>query len=63
MARNKSNIETIIIALLLVFGAVGAFLLFSGSEDTINEPGHSLENGAAVYQQVSMNDATTAIAE
>lgn len=63
MARNKSNIETIIIALLLVIGAAGAFLLFSGSEDNVSEPGHSLENGAAVYQQVSMNDAATAVAE
>lgn len=63
MARNKSNIETIIIALLLVFGAAGAFFLFSGPEGNMQEPGHSLENGAAVYEQVSMNDATAAIAE
>jgi|AntRauTorckE5430_2_1112549.scaffolds.fasta_scaffold07139_3 flagellar basal body-associated protein FliL len=63
MARNKSNIETIIIALLLVLGAAGALFLFSGSEDGMAEPSHSLENGAAVYQQVSMNDAATAIAE
>ncbi|MEQ8704582.1 MAG: hypothetical protein RIC19_11725 [Phaeodactylibacter sp.] len=63
MARNKSNIETIIIALLLVFGAAGAFFLFSGSEDGIGEPSHSLENGAAVYEQVSMNHSATAIAE
>lgn len=63
MARNKSNIETIIIALLLLVGIAGAFFLFSGSEDSLAEPGHSLENAGAVYQQVSMNNPGTAYAE
>ncbi|NRA47938.1 MAG: hypothetical protein HRU12_02290 [Phaeodactylibacter sp.] len=56
MARNKSNIETIIIALLLVIGSAGALMLFSGPRVDMSEPSHSLENGAAVYEQVSMND-------
>ena len=31
-------------------------MLFSGPRVDMSEPSHSLENGAAVYEQVSMND-------
>jgi hypothetical protein len=53
MARNKSKIETIVIALILIIGLTGAFFLFSGNEGATASPGHSLENPSAVYQ-VSM---------
>ncbi|HKK80060.1 MAG TPA: hypothetical protein VJ933_10540 [Phaeodactylibacter sp.] len=53
MARNKSNIETIIIALILIIGLTGAFFMYAGKEAAAVSPGHSLENPSAVYQ-VSM---------
>lgn len=55
MTRNKSKVETLIIALLLIIGLAGAFFLFSGSSDQLAAPGHSLENPGSVYQEVSMN--------
>jgi flagellar basal body-associated protein FliL len=55
MARNKSKIETIIIALILLIGLTGAFFMFSGNDEAAVSPGHSLENPSAVYQ-VSMVD-------
>ena len=56
MARNsKTKVETIVIVLLFIIGAAGAFFFFSGSDNEVASPGHSLENPAAVYQ-VSMND-------
>lgn len=55
MTRNKSKVETLIIALLLIIGLAGAFFLFSGSSDQLAAPGHSLENPGGVYHEVSMN--------
>ncbi|TXB69410.1 hypothetical protein [Phaeodactylibacter luteus] len=59
MARNKSKIETLVIALILIIGIGGAYALFSGKGE--QPSGHALENASAVYQ-VSLNAGDMPIA-
>ncbi|MCB0555203.1 MAG: hypothetical protein KDD02_16775 [Phaeodactylibacter sp.] len=48
--KSSNKIESIIIAVILLIGIIGAMNLFSGSQKKLSDPGHSLEAPQPVYQ-------------
>ncbi len=52
MSRNNksSKAEGIIVLIIFLVGAFGAFYLFSGQDNSSSDPGHSLETPAEMAQ-------------
>ncbi|MCB0584486.1 MAG: hypothetical protein KDD06_04055 [Phaeodactylibacter sp.] len=52
MSRNKksSKAETVIILIIFLVGAFGAFHLFAGGSSQSNDPSHSLETPSEMAQ-------------
>ncbi len=48
--KSSNKIESIIVAVLMLIGIIGAMNLFSGSQEKLSNPGHALEAQQPAYE-------------
>lgn len=55
-STNSNNIESIIVAVILMIGVIGAMKLFSESQKKLSDPSHSIEAPIPAYQVSAYSD-------